>query len=172
MWTSIKEKEQSKMERAYEQEKDLPAVLKQVAIDLREESDQALYSQWGINPKEVEWCDIKIRGVGDEGVSVEFVVNQHVGGLRLPVPVAELDKRMAETEKVLGRYESAFRKLFKEKTGKALRLSKAKTFVNREQVALNGLYRFFAIKQAMVRTELDGNPYPENSKDLKDRVLK
>lgn len=163
MWTKINGKDQTKMERVFVQGNDLAASLKQTMIDIREENDQEMYKAWGLSPKELKWCEIKIRGVGDEGVSMEFHVNQLVGGYRTTwLAPQELDKRMLETEKVLKKFESVFRKRFKELTGKALKLSNQKTFVDREEVALNGLYRFFAIKEAQVKTELEGQNFEES----------
>lgn len=172
MWTHIKKEEQSKMEKVFELDKDLPTALKQTMLDLREEADQSIYSEWGISPKEIKWCDIKVMGAGDDGIKMEFHVNELVGMYRGLVPPAELDKRMLETESLLRKFEKAFRKHFKELTGKNLRLSNARTFINRERVALNDLYRFFAIKTVDVKTDLGRQTFNSNYKDQKSKELK
>lgn len=170
MWTKPDDKSSGNYERVYDKENDLTAILHQIKVDLREEYDQSLYSQWGISPKEMKWCDIKVSGHGADHIRLELKAEFLAGGYRIGIPSYELDKRNEEVIKLLNKFEKAVRDKYKEYTGKALRLSKVETASNREKVAFNDLYRFFAIRSGLVKLK-DGIEYPEDQDDRLDKIV-
>lgn len=147
-----KHKKQTQMEPVYDQTKDLHAVLFQIVEDLKEQANDELRSQLAVSWKELKWCDIKFGGN-----TLELRVNILDGALREPQKhVQELQKKLREVYDVLHRFESAVRKEFKKRTKKALTWVKPKEFANYELVALNGVYRFYALKIGEVKTTLPG----------------
>lgn len=170
---SLTKKEQTKMERAYEQEKDLISILHQIESDLKEENHQSLYrSNWGIPYKQNVWINLKTASKLDGTVCVRLQVDELVGGYRIPQESPSvLQSRQKDTKELLEKFEKGLRSEFKDRTGKALKLSKPDVKVYYELIATNGLYRFCAIKVATVTTELDGQTWPENEKERKKMEL-
>lgn len=145
-------------EKAYDQDKDLQGVLVDIVTKMREEANQAMYNDWGISPKELKSCSIKL--FGSDPLHITLQVNESGGAYRLPQQnVNDLQLQSKGTLKLLEKFETALKKEFKARTKKTLKISKGKTDVNWEMVALNGLYQFVAIKQADVTTELDGQSW-------------
>lgn len=147
-----KHKKQTPMEPVYNQSQDLHAVLFQIVEDLKDRKNQELHKNLAVSWKELEWCDIKFNGN-----ILEMHVNILDGSLREPqrTPI-ELQKRLKEVYNVLHKFENAVRKEFKKRTKKALTWVKPKEFANYELIAMNGLYRYYAIKIGEVKTTLPG----------------
>lgn len=165
--------EDSKTVRAYAQEQDLDALVHQCDVDLREENDQGIYNDW-LPYKQSKWCRLKTYGNGETGeLRVVFMVDRLDNGLRVPrTDSKEINKFCRETEKILEKYIKAFRECFKNKAGKAVRLSKMKAHPTQAApVALNGLYRIVAMKEAVVTTKLDGQSWPESNKEATKKEL-
>jgi hypothetical protein len=147
-----KHKKQTQMEPVYDQTKDLHATLFQIVEDLKEKKNEELRKQLAVSWKELEWCDIKFAGN-----CLELRVNHLDGALREPQKhPQELQKKLKETYDVLDRFENAVRKEFKKRTKKALTWVTPKKAANYELVALNGVYRFYAIKIGEIKTTLPG----------------
>lgn len=145
------------MEKAYDLNKDLPATLHDIVAKMKEESNQAMYNDWGISPKQLKACDVKVFG---EGPKITLQVFEYSGAYRLPQQhPRDLQNEAQGTIKLLIKFETALKKEFKKRTGKALKISKGKTDVNWSVVALNGLYQFVAVKRAEVNTELEGQTW-------------
>lgn len=165
-------KKQTKYEKTFEKEKDLLSTLHQISVDIREEYDQEMYKDWGIPPKMMKWCRIKTFLDLDGNTNIQLLVDELSGGYRINKEnPKELEKKGLETKKLLDKFEKSIRNEFKKRTGKTLKISKGDTIIDWELIALNGLYRFYAIKTAEVKTELDGQTYPENEKELASRKL-
>lgn len=166
-------KEQTKMERAFEPEKDVFQVLHQIASDLREKNDQSIYKDWGIPYKDGVWFDVKVSGLSNGNLSLRLDLHELVGGYRVNQErPSELESRSKDTKKLFDKFERELKKEFKKRSGKALSCSKGKTTVNWELVALNGLYRFFVVKVCEVKTKLDGQTWPADARERKEKELK
>lgn len=159
MWTKITSKDQSQPEKVYDGDKDLPHSLHQIVADMKEKANQEMYNDWSISYKDLKTCDIKTTGTG----KIALEVNQFFGGLFQvgKEDVKEMVERGKDTKKLLDKFESALKKEFKKRTGKTLKMTNVETFVNWELVSSNHLYRFFAIRTADLKTELDGQSYSD-----------
>ncbi len=145
------------MEKAYDQDKDLSATLKDIVDKMKDETDKAMYNDWGISPKQLKFCNIKLYG---NPLKITLQVFENSGAYRLPeVHPRDLQNDANGTLKLLDKFEKALKKEFKTRTGKALKISKGSSDVSWSKIALNGLYQFVAIKQAEVSTELDGQSW-------------
>lgn len=172
MFINGPDKEQTKYEKSFEKEKDILSTLHQIAVDLREDNDQEMYKTWGLPPKMAKWCRMKTTTDKDGDIAVQLLVDELSGGYRINKEnPKELEKRGLETKRILDKFEKLIRGEFKKRTGKTLKLSKGDLIIDWELIALNGLYRFFAIKTAKVRTELDGQSWPEDEDDKASRTL-
>jgi hypothetical protein len=161
MYTKITEKDQPQIEPVYEQGKDYFQVLHQIVVDVREDADRAIKGKWGIPFKSLKHCNVKL---GANGALLIIVFELH-GGFRVRNETNEvLQKRAMDTRKLLGTFEKELKKEFKKRTKKDLKLSKGETQTSFEQIAQNGLYRFWAVKTCEVKTELDGQEYKESLK--------
>lgn len=155
-FSASKEKKQSEMEPVYRLDKDLSTVLHQIVKDLSDKENSEIRNKWGVSFKEMSWCNLRLGGD-----ALELKVEKLDGSLREPVmQVAEIRKKLKETETLLGKFEKAVKKEFKERTGKTLSfVGKGKTGSDHGLVALNGLYRFVAYKRAIIKTSLDGQSF-------------
>lgn len=152
-----KHKKQTKMEPVYDQSKDLHATLFQIVEDLKEKRNEELRQELAVSWKELQWCDIKFGGN-----TLELRVNILDGALREPQKhTQELQKKLKEVYAVLDRFEKAVRKEFKNRTKKALTWNKPKEFANFELIAMNGLYRFYALKVGEIKTTLPGQSFSD-----------
>ncbi len=159
MWTKITPKEQSEPEKMYDPDKDLFHTLHQVVRDMKEMANQEMYNDWGISYKQLKTCDIKTTGTG----KIAFEVNHFHGGL-FQVGKEDRDEliaRQKDTKKLLDKFEESVKKEFKKRTGKTLKMTNAETHINWELVSSNALYRFYAIRIADLKTELDGQSYSD-----------
>jgi hypothetical protein len=68
-------------------------------------------------------------------------------------------KLSRDTVNLLSKFEKEIRKQFKERTGKALTLKDAKIFVNWQKIALNGLYKYVAVKSGVYNDKIEPNEY-------------
>lgn len=153
-----KHKKQTEMEPVYDQTLDLQGTLYQIVSDLKEQQNEDMRKVYGLPWKELEYADIKFGGN-----KLELRLNILDGSLREPKRnPAELQKKLADVYDALHRYEDAVRKEFRKRTGKALTWVDPKEFADCEMIALNGLYRYYALKLGEVKTKLEGqNLYGE-----------
>ena len=150
-----KHKKQTKAEPVYDQTKDLKAVIFQIVEDLKEQTNEELRSRLAVSWKELQWLNAKMGGN-----VLELRITIADGSLRMPQRhPQELQKKSKESLDVLGRVESAIRKEFKKRTGKALTWVNPKEATDYQLVALNGLYNFYAIKVGEVKTVLAGQSF-------------
>lgn len=145
-------------EKAYDQDKDLKATLHDIVDKMKDEANKAMYNDWDVSPKDLKHCDIKVFGSNPTKVTLK--VTQQSGAYRLPkMNPRDVQQEANNTLKVLKKFEAALKKEFKKRTGKTLRISSGETNVNWGLVALNGLHQFVAIKEADVKTELEGQSW-------------
>jgi hypothetical protein len=138
----------------YEQGKDLTSTLYNIVQDMREEVDQNMINDWSISPKQLKSCSAKVHGTG-ENPRVELRVSEMAGGYRVPAEnPCVLSSRASDTVKLLDKFEKALKKEFKKRTGKALTIKKPQLRVDWQQVALNGLYQFIALRVGECTTKL------------------
>lgn len=146
-------------------DQNLQSVLQQITSELKLEGNK-LAAKYDLPWRDLEYCNISFTGTED-GKELTMKVENRKGGFRVgkadPTVNAfnakELQSYLGDIRKILKNFEKALKKEFKEKTGKALRLTSPKEFANYELVATNGLYRFFAIKTAAVDASLDEPEY-------------
>lgn len=152
-----KHKKQTEIEPVFDREKDLQSVLFQIVEDLKEKQNDKLRSRLAVSWKELQFCNINFGGD-----TLELKINIIDGSLREPQKnPAELQKRLREAYNVLHKFEDAVRKEFKSRTGKSLIWTESREFASHEMVALNGLYRFYALKAGKVKTSLEGQQFAE-----------
>lgn len=139
---------------AYEQGRDLPAVLHNIVVDMREEVDQNMINDWSISPKQLKSCNVKVHGTGEKP-RIELRVSEMQGGYRVPAEnPCILADRASDTVKLLDKFEKALKKEFKKRTGKTLSIKKPDLRVDWQMIALNGLYQFIALRVGECNTEL------------------
>jgi hypothetical protein len=149
------------MEPVFDLDKETFRVLHQIVQDMKEDADRTKIKNWGVPVKSLKNCSIKTHSNG----TASLVVFELHGGLRVrQEPEENLRKRSMETVKLLKLFEKELKKRFKDKTGKALKLTQEQTSCHHELVATNGLYRFWAYKHCYIKTELDGQEYKESLK--------
>jgi hypothetical protein len=147
-----KHKKQTKPEPLFDQTKDLKSVIYQIAADLREKAN------WELHGTQTSWKDLKTCDVKMSGDTLEIKVNAMDGSLRQPrLHLGELQNKIKQTKVLLDRFETALRKEFKKRTGRALSWKNKKEIADCEMIALNGLHRFYAIRVGQITTELAGN---------------
>jgi hypothetical protein len=152
-----KHKKQTKMEPVVDLNADVQTVVHQIIEDLKEKQNEDLRSKLAVSWKELEWCSVKMGGN-----VLELRVVCLDGALREPKKhPTELQKKRRQVYDMLHRLEKAVRKEFRERTGKALTWNKPKEHADFEMIALNGLYRFFAVKVGEVKTSLPGQSFDE-----------
>lgn len=138
----------------YEQGRDLTSTLYNIVQDMREEVNQEMINDWSVSPKQLKNCAVRVHGTG-ENPRVEVRVSEMAGGYRVPAEnPCVLADRAKDTIKLLDKFEKALKKEFKKRTGKTLTLKKPELRVDWQQVALNGLYQFVALRIGECTTKL------------------
>lgn len=145
-------------------DQNLQSVLQQITSEMKMAGNK-LAAKYDLPWRELEYCNISFTGK-EEGQELTMKVENRKGGFRVgrsdptinSFNAKELQSHLQDIRKILKNFEKALKKEFKERTGKALRLTKPKEFANYELVAANGLYRFFAIKVAEVDASLEEPP--------------
>ena len=138
----------------YEQGRDLTSILHNIVQDMREEVDQEMINDWSISPKQLKSCSVRVHGTG-ENPRVELRVSEMAGGYRVPAEnPCVLADRGKDTVRLLDKFEKAVKKEFKKRTGKTLTIKKPELRVDWQQVALNGLYQFIALRVGECTTKL------------------
>lgn len=155
------EKTTPPMEPVFDVNKDVFRVLHQIVVDMREDADRGLKKKWGVPFKCLKHCNVK---TGANNTLILLVYELHGGFRTRHEDATVLQKRAGDTRKLLKTFENELKKEFKERTGKALRLSKGVTHCDSELIAQNGLYRFWAFKNCEIRTESEGQEYKESLK--------
>lgn len=139
-------------------DQNLQSVLQTITNEMKLDSNK-LAAKYDLPWKELEYCNISFTGK-EEGQELTMKVEDRKGGFRVGAgDAAALQAKLSDIRKTLSNFEKALKKEFKERTGKALRLTKPKEIANYEMVALNGLYRFFAIKTVCVDASLEEPEY-------------
>lgn len=143
--------------KAYTPHVNVDATIKQIVADMKQKDNEGTYSKYTIMPNDLSHFYVKMSGD-----TIVFGVNETAGGYRIPeANVVQLQKRMKEVQKRLDKRIKEVRKEFKERAGKALRLSEQETYGNWELIASNGLYRFHAFQTAQVAVELPGQQFSD-----------
>lgn len=153
------ETKQTEMEPVFRLDRDLGSVVHQIAQDLRNKENSELYKNYGVSWKEMSWCSVKMAGD-----ILQLKVERLDGSFREPaLNVDELRKKNKEILDLLKKFEKTLRKEFKSRTGKAFSFTgKTVEKADFERVALNGVYRFVAMKKGHVRTTLDGQSFDKD----------
>ena len=134
----------------YHLDRDLEQILHNIVNAWNKNKD---YKQrWNMNPKEQCWVNIKLQGG-----HLELRVEALKGGWResCRYDLQEMANFAMEVKAALKCAEADLRKEFKERSGKAFRWSKGKEICNYEPMALNALYRFYAIKSGPITVKID-----------------
>lgn len=144
--------------RVYKLDKDAIQVLHNIVSDLNH--DKQLKNKWDLPFKEEYWCNIKTHG--DQ---LELRTECLKGGFRTTdrASVQELRNFAEETKRIFAKFESAVRREFKTRAGKALKWGKGHERCDYEPVALNGLYKFYYVKCGPIKVELGGQEFAEGT---------
>ena len=153
MWKKIEEDEQTPMEKVFDLDANMAAVLTKVVDEIKkEEGERPRFGQDQVIYRDLVGYNLQLLN----NSVLRLIVTQTVGGFRsrqmLP---RDLNDAADECYKCLTKFEKEVRKRFKEKTGKSIRLSGATASSDYIRVAENGLYRITAIKTATIKTVLD-----------------
>jgi hypothetical protein len=156
----VKKNTQSKRQIVYEQGKDAISVLHNIVSDMRDERNKEMLNRWDISHTELKGCDIKVSSAGVGAYSISIIATEYKGDLRkFPMDASMQKKLSRDTVNLLSKFEKEIRKQFKERTGKALTLKDAKIFVNWQKIALNGLYKYVAVKSGVYNDKIEPNEY-------------